>query len=161
MGGGLKPWGLIFDALLRKKAPIPFLLSGTSISRIHISQSDADTLLAMNLRHVRPSSLVPHCSQRDALEILNLPAKHAHLLTEFAGADDNWEMDWDLVLDLAHTRITLTEMSARTGIQGFALEMAMEKERCPRRDRLGWMREEALAVLPRAVPQRQVRRSGR
>lgn len=147
IGGGLKPWGAILDRLL--SGDIPFMITGDRVGRIKIGRDDALALRGIDLASVAPSWLPPTCSQRDALEILNLPGKHADLLRTFAGADDDWEMPWDAILDLARTRITLTEMCARTGVQAVRLEKLMEEEGCPRLDRLGWPREPALATLRR------------
>lgn len=145
IGGGLKPWGAIIDRLVSGR--LPFVINGDRVGRIEIDRSDALALRDIDPTSVVPSWLPPTCSQRDALEILNLPGKHAHLLREFAGADDDWEMGWDAVLGLAQTRITLTEMCARTGFPGVRLERLMEDAGCPRLDRFGWLREPALATL--------------
>ncbi len=147
IGGGLKPWGAILDRLL--SGDIPFAITGDRVSRIEIGSEDAVAFRKIDLTSVTPSWLPPTCSQRDALEILNLPGKHADLLKTFAGADDDWEIPWSAVLDLARTRITLTEMCARTGVQGVRLEKLMEDGGCPRLDRFGWLRDPALATLRR------------
>lgn len=147
IGGGLKPWGAILDRLL--SGDIPFVIAGDRVGRIEIGRDDALALRNIDLASVKPSWLPPTCSQRDALEILNLPGKHADLLKTFAGADDDWEMSWDAILNLARTRITLTEMCARTGVQGVRLEKLMEDGGCPRLDRFGWLRAPALANLQR------------
>ncbi|HEX8555234.1 MAG TPA: TniQ family protein [Sphingomonas sp.] len=144
IGGGFKPWGVTIVRLM--SGTIPFTATGDRISRIEIGARDALSLLTLD--PAPPTVLPPTCSQRDALEILNLPGKHAHLLKEYADADDDWEMDWDRVLKLAATRITLTELSARSGVNGFKLEKQLDEEGCPRSDRLGWWRTKALdAVL--------------
>ena len=137
----------LFKTLLA--GDIPFMITGDRVGRIKIGRDDALALRGIDLASVARSWLPPTCSQRDALEILNLPGKHADLLRTFAGADDDWEMPWDAILDLARTRITLTEMCARTGVQAVRLEKLMEEEGCPRLDRLGWPREPALATLRR------------
>ncbi|KQM20093.1 hypothetical protein ASE73_04935 [Sphingomonas sp. Leaf24] len=143
IGGGFKPWGVIVDRLL--VGTIPFTATGDRIGRIAVSARDACSL--RTLPSAPPTILPPTCSQRDALEILNLPGKHAHLLKEFADADDGWEMDWDKVLTLAATRITLTELCARTGVNGVRLEKRLEEDGCPRLDRFGWWRDEVLAAI--------------
>lgn len=56
-------------------------------------------------------------------------------------------MDWDKVLTLAATRITLTELSARTGMNSVKLEKWLDEEGCPRSDRFGWWRKEALDAI--------------
>lgn len=56
-------------------------------------------------------------------------------------------MDWDKVLKLAATRITLTELSARTGVNSIRLEKRLDDESCPRFDRFGWWRTKALDAL--------------
>ena len=152
VGGGLKPWGIIFSRMLTNAADprrISFSMTGNSINRISISAEDARALRSINSFLSRPSTLAPYCSQRDALEILNLPGKHAHLLTEFAGADEDWRMDWGNVLTLAHDRITLTEMSALKNMQGYKLECLLNDAGHHRRDAFGWVREPALRMLAR------------
>ena len=150
MGGGLKPWGRIFNRLL--SGEWRFALDGDGISKIHIEEHHAWSLRAMDLETDRPAGLSDTCSQRDALEILNLPGKHAHLLKSFADADDDWEMDWGAVLHLASTRITLTELCARSGINGLRLANMLADAGCERSDRLGWQREAALTTLSKLVP---------
>lgn len=149
IGGGFKPWGTIIDHLLSRAAP--FTMSDARASRIQISARDAHSLHSLDLSLTTPSTLLLTCSQRDALEILNLPGKHSHLLKQFAEADDQWEMDWDVVLRLARTRITLTELSATSGIRATKLEILLDEEGCPRADPLGWWREEALDALRRVA----------
>lgn len=145
IGGGFKPWGVIADRLL--SGAIPFTATGDRMGRIGIGVRDALSL--RTLASVPPTMLPPTCSQRDALEILNLPGKHAHLLKEFADADDEWEMDWDKVLSLAATRVTLTEMSARTGVNSVKLEKWLDETGCRRSDRFGWRRTDALDAIKR------------
>lgn len=150
IGGGLKPWGRIFDRLL--SGEWRFALDGDGISKIHIREKHALLLRATELETDRPVRLSETCSQRDALEILNLPGKHAHLLKSFADADDDWEMDWDAVLRLARTRITLTELCARSGINSLRLANMLADAGCERSDRLGWQREAALTTLSKLAP---------
>lgn len=150
IGGGLKPWGRIFDRLL--SGEWRFALDGDGISKIHIEEHNAWSLRVMDLETDRPAGLSATCSQRDALEILNLPGKHANLLKSFADADDDWEMDWGAVLHLARTRITLTELCARSGINGLRLANMLVDAGCERSDRLGWQREAALSTLSKLVP---------
>jgi hypothetical protein len=59
IGGGFKPWGVIFDRLLRKDNPVPFTLAGKSISRIKLRQEDADAMRAIAPLTTLPSSLLP------------------------------------------------------------------------------------------------------
>lgn len=148
----VKPWGVIFSRMLTDASAtdrIAFSMTGGSINRICISAADARALRNLDLRHTQPGVIAPRCSQRDALEILNLPAKHAHLLKRFAGADDEWLMDWGDVLRFAGDRITLTEMSARVDMNGAKLEALLESEGCPRSDDFGWLRTSALKALSR------------
>ena len=145
IGGGFKPWGVIISRLL--SGAIPFNATGDRMGRIGSGAQDARSLRA--LASISPTILPLKCSQRDALEILNLPAKHAPLLQELADADDRWEMDWNKVLTLAETRITLTEMSARTGVNSVRLEKWLDEEGCSRSDRFGWWRTQALDVIGR------------
>lgn len=150
IGGGLKPWGRIFARLLAGE--LGFAIEGDAISAIRVEGRHASSVRAMHVEVERPARLSATCSQRDALEVLNLPAKHAHLLKTFADADDDWEMDWDAVLHLARTRVTLTEMCARSGLNGLRLANMLADAGCERSDRLGWQREAALAALSKLVP---------
>lgn len=157
IGGGLKPWGWIIDQLL--SGAIPFRMSEERASRIQIAALEAHKLQSLDLTLTKSSMLPPTCSQRDALEILNLPGKHSHLLKQLAGADDEWEMDWDAVLNIARTRITLTELHARSGIYSVTLERLLDEEGCPRIDQFGWQREQALTALPHIIAAQAARRS--
>ncbi|WP_068083475.1 hypothetical protein [Novosphingobium rosa] len=159
MGGGFKPWGTIFRSFLKKEGATPFFMAGNSISKMFIRPEDGDAFLSRNLRSHRPSSLTPYCSQRDAVEILNLPLKHAHLLKEFAKANDNWEMDWEIVLHLARTRITMAEMMARFGRHSSWVERYLDEEHCVQVDALGWKREPALQALERIRRRTKLRES--
>jgi hypothetical protein len=51
------------------------------------------------------------------------------------------------VLRLARTRVTLAELSARTGLNSIRLQARLEKDGCPRLDAFGWERPKALAVI--------------
>ncbi|MBT2242348.1 hypothetical protein JQK15_02250 [Sphingobium sp. BHU LFT2] len=147
MGGGLKPWGTIFDLLLRNDRPIPFRLTGTSINRLFIRTQDVDTIRFLDPQDIECSRLPRHCSQRDALEILNLHFKYANTLKELVQADDQWELRWDVVLGLASSRITMAEMIAWTGMHHAYVERLMDSHGCYQVDRLGWNRQSATKVL--------------
>jgi hypothetical protein len=145
IGGGFKPWGAIVNALLNGSTP--FCMAGDRTGRIMIGSRCAMIICGLDLRLTQPSKKAATCSQRDALEILNLPGKHSHLLKELAGADDDWEMEWGEVMRLAVSRITLTELSARASVHPTKVEARLEAAGCPRFDRFGWWRQEAVAAL--------------
>lgn len=145
MGGDLKPWGTILRSLL--DGSIAYNISGDAIDRILISASDAAALRSMSLSGQAVAVRGRHVSQRDAAEILNLPFKHAHLLPAGGTQGASHRIPLRKVRHLARTRITLAELSARTGIQSTRLEHRLEKDGCPRHDALGWMRREALAKI--------------
>ena len=88
-----------------------------------------------------------HVSQRDAIEILNLPLKHAHLLPAGGTPGGSHRIPARRIRHLARTRITLAEMSASTGIHGTRLQLRLESDGCLRRDPFGWRRDEALARI--------------
>lgn len=147
MGGGPKPWGEIFRDLLNRT--IRYSIEGRlSVDRIMISAGDAAKLRSRDLTTASLNVRSRFVSQRDAAEILNLPIKHAHLLPvsrrRSGGAH---EISWNRVRRLARNRITLAELSARSGIQGTTLKHVLEREGCPRHDELGWIRSKALAKI--------------
>lgn len=147
MGGGPKPWGEIFRDLLNRT--IRYSIKGRlSVDRIMISAGDAAKLRSRDLTTASLNVRSRFVSQRDAAEILNLPIKHAHLLPvsrrRSGGAH---EISWSRVRRLARNRITLAELSARSGIQGTTLKHVLEREGCPRHDELGWIRSKALAKI--------------
>ncbi|MEO7469160.1 MAG: hypothetical protein ABIV36_19275, partial [Sphingobium limneticum] len=88
MGGGLKPWGAIFDLVLRNDRPLPIRLTGTSINRIFVRPQDVDIVRSLSSPDVEYSRLPPHCSQRDALEIVNLHFRQVSALNALLNADN-------------------------------------------------------------------------
>lgn len=144
IGGGPKPWGHIFSELLGGN--IAYSISRDASARISISACDAIRLRSLELSGTG-SSLETRITQRDAVEILNLPLKHANLLVADAPLSGEIRFCADRIQQLARTRITLAEMSARTGIHGTRLEGLLERGGCPRYDNLGWRRSEALAHI--------------
>lgn len=147
LGGGFKPWGRVFHRML--KEGMKFSIVGKKVNGITISARDAAYFTAMNLREIKPSSLPGSCSQRDAVEILNLPLKYAHLLDCQPELNGKWLMNWSTILDLAREWVTLTEMAARSGIPPVRLKAHLESVGCPRCDQFGWRREEGLKALQR------------
>jgi len=129
---------------------MPFRLTGTSITRLFVRKQDVDTIRFLDPQNVECSRLPPHCSQRDALEILNLHFKYASPLKELARADDQWELRWDVVLGLASSRITMAEMIAWTGMRHAYVERLMDDHCCYQIDRLGWNRQSATEALRRS-----------
>lgn len=144
IGGGPKPWGNIFRKLLDGLTPYS---AGNTIDSISISARDAATFRLIDPTWSTSDFRKLHISQRDALEILNLPQRHAHLLRAKPTPGGAHQVSVPLVRQLAHTRITLTELSALTGIHGTRLESRLERDDCPRHDALGWIRSDALAKV--------------
>jgi hypothetical protein len=138
-------WGIIVRGLL--DGSIPYSIAGETMDRISISATDAAALRLIDLRHQICAVPSRHFSQRDAAEILNLPFKHAHVLRMHPTPGGSHRIAAGKVRHLAQTRITLAELSARTGIHGTRLESQLEKDGCPRHDVLGWMRRVALAKI--------------
>jgi hypothetical protein len=146
MGGGAKPWGEILRALLNGK--IPYSVTGSSVDRIQISSADATMLRSRNLRSASAGVRSRYVSQRDAMEILNLPQKHAHVLpASRRHGGGAYRISWGRLRRMARDRVTLAELSARTGIHGTRLEGMLERDGCQRHDALGWMRRKALAKI--------------
>lgn len=146
IGGGAKPWGEILRDLLN--GSIPYSATGGSVDRILISSADATKLRMRNLAAASAGVRKRFVSQRDAADILNLPLKHRHVLPVSArrggGAHD---IPWSRLRRMARDRITLAELSARSGIHGTKLENMLERDGCRRHDALGWMRRKALAKI--------------
>lgn len=146
IGGGAKPWGDILRDLL--SGSISYSLTGGSVDRIQISSVDASKLRVRNFAAASAGVGKRFVSQRDAADILNLPLKHRHVLPissrRGGGAHD---IPWSRVRRMARDRITLAELSARTGIHGTKLENMLERDGCRRHDALGWMRRKALAKI--------------
>ncbi len=115
IGGGPKLWGHIFSELLGGN--IAYGISQDASARISIPGCDAIGLRSLELTDAG-SSLEARISQRDAVEILNLPLKHANLLVADEPLSGGFRFCADRIQQLARTRITLAEMSARTGIHG-------------------------------------------
>lgn len=148
IGGGAKPWGRIIRDMLN--GTIPYSITGGSVDRIQISSADAAKLRLQSLSCVSDGIKARFLSQRDAAEILNLPIKHGHVLpvsTRRGGGAH--EISWSKVRKLARERITLAELSARSGIHPTRLEGMLEQDGCRRHDRLGWVRKKALATIAR------------
>lgn len=146
MGGGAKPWGEIMRDLLSGK--IPYSFAGESINCIFISSADAARLQTRNLAAMSASVGSRFVSQRDAAEILNLRLKHAHVLPAIAKRGGGaHRISWTRLRRMARDRITLGELSARSGIHGTRLEWMLERDGCRRHDSLGWIRRKALATI--------------
>jgi hypothetical protein len=144
IGGGPKPWGMIFRHLLEGK--IPYSISGEATDRIAIAAENTAWICSMSLPRCSHEEL-QHLSQRDAAEILNLHMRRASILPSVRTPGGAHQIDGLKVLRLARTRVTLAELSARTGLNSVRLQARLEKDGCPRRDAFGWERPKALAVI--------------
>ena len=145
MGGGFKPWGMIIRSLL--DGSIPYTIAGDTIDSITIRASDVVALRLIDLSRQGGAVRSRHVSQRDAVEVLNLPLTHAHLIPAQETAGGSHRIRVSRLRRLARERVTLAELSARTGIHGTRLESMLEKDGCPRSDAMGWMRRKALAKI--------------
>ena len=146
MGGGLKPWGIIVGMLL--DGSMRFFMSAPRMSRIWIDAGDVEKVRALGPSTTGSALMPARCSQRDALEILNLPLRKAAQLARLARPNDRWQMEWETVLRIARERITLTEMCARTSMQSKTLLKKLKPFRLPSDD-FGWWRAEAIDALKR------------
>jgi hypothetical protein len=150
IGGGLKPWGRILGDLLN--GGVRYAASAGSINKIVVPAAGAAKLLKIEpVADPSPGSVAEWLSQRDAAEILNLPLKHAAALPSVEGPEGATRISLSQVLALARERVTLAELSARTGIHGTRLQGLLDEAGCPRTDELGWMRSHAIASLPSAA----------
>ncbi|MBB3349283.1 TniQ family protein [Sphingomonas sp. BK069] len=145
IGGGAKPWGSILRDMLERN--IPFSITGGSTNRIMIASGDAAKLRA-KYANLSDGVRTRFVSQRDAAEILNLPLKHSHVIHVSARRGKSaHQISWARVRKLARDRITLAELSARSGIHPTRLEGMLERDGCRRHDALGWMRRKALTKI--------------
>lgn len=147
IGGGPKPWSSILRGML--DGAIPYSISGGSMNRIMIASSDAAKLRA-KYANLSDGVRTRFVSQRDAAEILNLSPRDMHVLPVVAKRGGGaHEIRWSQVRKMARKRITLAELSARSGIHPTKLEGMLERDGCRRHDALGWMRRKAIAKIAR------------
>lgn len=148
IGGGPKPWGAIFNDLL---LGVPYSMTGESVREIAIGMEYAKKLWTADL----PSSLADttgSCSQSEAFEILNLPFNQVGAIAKRWVSMVGNQLEWESVQALAKKRITLSEMSARTGVHPTRLERMLEKEKLPRTDSFGWVRTDVADFLASVSP---------
>ena len=151
--GGIKPWGPVFDNLLRGK--ISFYLAANSqplAKRIFIASSDLNTL--PELEFTPPSNLhfkfSTKISRVDAMEILNIGSMQATKV--FADVPTrrgprNPDIDVERVSDIASRCITTREIALRLGLS-FQAVMSMAKIlNIPAIRYLGYCRSTAEALL--------------
>jgi len=154
IGGGLKPWGRILGGLLN--GDMDFAASAGTTKEIFVSASDASKLLEIEPDDTPPDGQADLISQRDAAEILNLPLKHAALLPSVEASEGTRRISLSQVLALARDRVTLAELSARTGIHGTRLQSLLDREGCSKSDELGWTRSQVLSALASSRVERQM-----
>lgn len=138
IGGGLKPWGRIFSALLGGR--IPYASTDASIDRILISRADASAVRTFRIGREHRLQRGQYLCQRDAAEVLNLPLKHVKHLPGVATPGGAHCIPWRRLRRLARSRVTLAELGALTGLHGTTLEARLEREGHFRRDVFGWPR---------------------
>jgi hypothetical protein len=143
-GGGPKPWGMIFRYLLEGK--IPFSIRGDAIDQIAIP-AQAKAQICTMAPAPSPHGATQGLSQRDAAEILNLSMRDLGILPTAGKRSGTHRIDWLKVSRLAETRVSLAELSARTGWNSLRLQARLEKDGCWRRDAFGWERGQALAII--------------
>ena len=157
IGGGFKPWGRILGDLLG--GVVAYAASAGSINRILVSAADASRLLEIGpVYDPQLSELDEFIAQRDAVEILNLPLKHVGLLTSVGAQAGTKRVSVLQGLALARDRVTLAELSARSGVHGTRLQGMLDRAGCPRSDGFGWTRSRALAALPSVIESNGTRR---
>ncbi len=140
LGGGMKPWGKIFSDLLSGTA---FKMSGTKTSTIDVERRYAETLRRLDLSALSAAASGA-CPQRDMVEILNLPLKHVGALPSTISVADG-QYDLPQILQVARTRITLTEMSAIAEMNPVTLDAVLTAAGFRRTDDFGWMRSRSLS----------------
>jgi hypothetical protein len=118
------------------------------MDRIMISSGDAAKLRVQSFGTTSDGIRTRFVSQRDAAEILNLPVKHRRVFPVSARRGGNaHDIPWNKIHKMARDRISLAELSARSGIHSTKLESMLERDGCRRHDAFGWMRRKALAKI--------------
>jgi hypothetical protein len=144
IGGGPKPWGKILKTLLEDG--VPFALRGEA-EQIFISTQHAALIQTFDAAWGQTAEWPEHISQRDAAEILNLNLKRTGILPGEPSPGGAHRIPCADIRKLARDRITLAELSARTGLQSTRLEHRLAKDGCARHDFFGWPRKAALALI--------------
>lgn len=151
--GGIKPWGPVFDNLLRGK--IPFYLATNSqpmAKRIYIASSDLTTLRELEFTppHNLEFAFSTKISRVDAMEILNIgPLQASKVFADVptTGGLRNPNVDVERVSEIASRCITVREIALRLGLS-FQAVMSMAKIlNIPAIRYLGYCRSTAEALL--------------
>lgn len=111
IGRGPKPWGRIFRALHDRR--VSFSMEGESIKQIFVSSVDAARLKSLAIVSLAERYPGARCSQRDALEALNLHPKEAIFLKGLLQTGDDSKYAWDEIEQLARSEFTIRELFAR------------------------------------------------
>ena len=148
IGGRLKPWGFVLKDILTGGRRCALGPGATLADRLSISAADASTLRATGTDTV--TKLRPEfCSQRDALEILNLHNRDGRLLQSVGRRQPPaaWQIEWGAIHKIATQRISFMELGARTGMHWKQLQRLLEDQGLERIDGFGWDRAQTLAFL--------------
>jgi hypothetical protein len=149
IGGRLKPWGPIFDALLT--GTISFHLNdeeGPLTDRIILDRSSVDALIALEfvLSDYPRSTFEYSMTRLDAGEALNLAAKAYTQVVNALDPDAKFVRVHD-VLDLATTHISATEIGVRLGISSGSAYAVARNAGVTLLGPAGWSRKEAERLI--------------
>lgn len=147
VGGRQKPYGQILRALLDGEIGYELVAGVVLTSRIHIRRSDAASLLAITSSD-RTFITFPgptEYSQMDACDVLNLHARSREAVLGIGHSvrAGSARLPVDSVHAIGRARVSLTELSARTGIHSKTLTAALG----PQTDAFGWVRDKACDIL--------------
>lgn len=148
IGGGLKPWGTVLKELLTGVRSCALGPGRTLVDQLYISTADASSIRSLGTNSL-PSLRSEFCSQRDALEILNLHNRDGRLLQLVAQKRPPaaWQIEWDAIQKIAAEQVSLMELVARTGMHWKQLQRLLDDQGLERIDGFGWDRAQTLAFL--------------
>ena len=147
VGGRQKPYGQIFSALLTGKINYELSAGVAVTSRILVRRCDIAWLIGVTHcpRYFITFPAPTEYSQMDACDVLNLHARDrgSVLRVRHSVRKGNVRIPVDAIDSLARVRVSLTELSARTGLHYKKVIASLG----PRPDPFGWERVKACAML--------------
>ena len=147
IGGGLRPWGPIFQALIGGAIPMAFADgAGPLSSRLLLDASARTQLAELHFdRSCYPDfAFEPRMSKIDAAASLNVSAPKAEFLDQYRVGTSRGRshrvLPLEIVEQLAREYISAQEVFARTGLEHWVFGKAMAQAGSPREHPLGWSR---------------------
>jgi hypothetical protein len=113
-GGGPKPWAMIVCMLLAGRLDCAAAVESDGSLRIVVSAAAIPLVASLPVGAGRPIY-----SQLEAVEVLNLTAKHAAVLTDLrlaadVGSRNGWRLDGEAVDVIASSRASMAELMSRS-----------------------------------------------